>query len=523
MCDRQVTIETRYGPLVVPNEHDTISRFLARCGEWAWDEVGFVASTLPDNVRVLDIGAFLGTFGLGLALRKCVSFICLVEANSAILPLLRTNILRNSTFPAVVVDAMVTGLPMIPRAGCGDRCNLGSTSFASDATDGRPTKRPSRAVTLADLRAEYGEFDLVKLDVEGMEHEILCNDSDHLARGNTTLWVECNEHPQSLELAKLILSWGLEMHYFAFPSHNPNNFHGEIEPIYPWAYEAGLLVAPMSPPRLAADLTAHHCILRSIKGVEDLEEAMWRTPRWLPTEFAHADAAELAAAASRALRGQVRGVFLSGAETAATAPADKIIRPRLTVAEAELPKAEALLCEQQDQLQQERERREAADQRLAEVTALALTRLAEIGAAREQAERATKQIEATQVQADERVRAVEAQADERVSAVQAQADEWVRTVEAQSHERVRAAEGQADERVCAAEEQARAAQQDVENVQTRLAAIEATIAWRLVTPVYTFVGSRPRLHTALRRVGAFARRMLDRRSRAPAVHGGQGD
>ena len=87
-------IDTRYGRLSIPGGDDVVSQFLVRCGEWGWDEVGFVASTLPERARVLDIGAYLGTFGLGLSARKQLGFLCLVEANPRILPLLRANIQR---------------------------------------------------------------------------------------------------------------------------------------------------------------------------------------------------------------------------------------------------------------------------------------------------------------------------------------------------------------------------------------------------------------------------------------------
>jgi hypothetical protein len=69
-------IDTRYGRLAATGHQDIVGRFLMRCGEWAWDETSFVASVLPENARVLDIGAFLGTSGprLGVtrAARHCM-------------------------------------------------------------------------------------------------------------------------------------------------------------------------------------------------------------------------------------------------------------------------------------------------------------------------------------------------------------------------------------------------------------------------------------------------------------------
>lgn len=397
MEEPQIIRRTRYGSLATFDEKDLISHFLARCGEWGWDEAGFVASTLSEGARVLDAGAFLGTFGLGLALRKRLGFLCSVEANRAVVPLLESNMQRNANCPSVVVEAMVASSNSAPRAGRREVGNLGSTSFAEYAAGNELGEPPRRSITLAELRAEHGDFDLVKLDVEGMEHEILCGDEGHLRRGGATIWLECNEHIKSLKLAELLLSWGLDVHYFAFPSHNPDNFLGEAEPILPWAYEGGLLVAPKTQPHLDLEAMNHRCILRSIGSVADLEEAMWRTPRWLPREFADADAAELAAIAGRALRGQERDTFLATETQGETCLGADTTSSRLRTAEAALAHAatalaqaetalahaETLAFERLDQLDLERERREFAERRLASATALALARLSEVGVERE--------------------------------------------------------------------------------------------------------------------------------------------
>jgi hypothetical protein len=159
-------------------------------------------------------------------------------------------------------------------------------------------------VTLAALRAEYGPFDLIKFDIEGMEREVLSADADYLSRGNCAIWVECNEAYASLQLAELLLGWTSELSYFAFPAFNPDNFNNETSPIFPWAFEAGLLVFPRAPPVLTPELAQNACILRPIRSIDDLREALWRTPRWGMADWpARAEAAEIAALAGRSLLG----------------------------------------------------------------------------------------------------------------------------------------------------------------------------------------------------------------------------
>jgi FkbM family methyltransferase len=197
-------IDTRYGPLDVPaGSHDLVSRFLIEAGEWAFDEASFVAACIPDGARVLDLGAFVGTFGLGLSACRRLGMLCAVEANSMVFPLLESNLRRNLASPAVAVAALVTGEDLLPRPGRRDAGNLGSSSYIADASGDIAIPTPEIAMSLATLREQHGPFDLIKLDVEGMEREVLLGDSAYLSQGGTALWVECNESARSLDVVDL--------------------------------------------------------------------------------------------------------------------------------------------------------------------------------------------------------------------------------------------------------------------------------------------------------------------------------
>jgi len=424
--ERVPQIETRYGVLKVPDtDIDTIGRFLARYGEWAWDEVCFVAGALPeDGARVLDGGAFVGTFGLGLSLRRRLGFLCLIEANDAVAPLLADNVRGNCRVPAVVVEALLAGQGAPPTPGWSEPGNLGSMSFTaapcSDAPLGSAAAKPQRVATLADLRAEYGEFDLVKLDVEGMELDILRADAEYLASGGTTLWVECNEDLGSLAIAELLLSWGLDLFYFAFPAHNPDNLGGDSVPIFPLAYEAGLLASPKIVPTLDDKLRAHRCIFRPVRNVDELRDALWRTPRWGMPDWVGAGPEEVAALAGRALRGERFDAYLMPGWSPAGAPGEALRaaeqdieaeRERAQTAEVALAHATAELRDRLSELGSERERAETAEAALARTSALSLDRLSQLGAEREramEAETKTAALEAKNADLEQRHAALEA-------------------------------------------------------------------------------------------------------------------
>ncbi|KQT16169.1 hypothetical protein ASG40_18185 [Methylobacterium sp. Leaf399] len=315
-------VSTRIGDMVLPDiETDIIGRHVDRYGEWAWNEVLFVADQIGAGGRVLDAGAFVGTFGLGLASLKPVEFLCFIEANGQVSPRLRTNVETLRQADDAIVEAILTdGSQEAAPTGLSESGNLGSTSYAQGATGDVVASEALRTVTLAQIRALYGPFDLIKLDVEGLEADVLRADEDFVRSGQSAIWLECNESIASLQLADMLLSWNLPVHYFAFPAFNPDNFRGAAEAIFPMAYESGLLVSPRNPPVLSPALVRAECILKPVTSVEDLKRAMWLTPRWCLPSWERAPRPELVALAAHEIccdvydryleAGWTRGEFL---------------------------------------------------------------------------------------------------------------------------------------------------------------------------------------------------------------------
>ncbi|WP_158744086.1 FkbM family methyltransferase [Acidisphaera sp. L21] len=512
------------------DDHDLVGRFLASSGEWAFDETSFVAACLPDAPRVMDGGAFLGTFGLGLGLIKPLGFLCAVEANATALALLQSNLRRNACMPMEIIGALLAGPNTQPQPGHADPANLGSASYGDSAAEGIALPHPAASMTLAALRERFGPFDLIKLDIEGMERDVLLGDAEYLARGTTSLWVECNEHSRSLDLGSLLLSWDLDLFYFAFPSHNPDNFRGSNDQLLPWAYEAGLLAAPKIKPRLSEQLTAHRCILRPIRSREELEEAMWFTPRWLPQELADANPTTLAAVASRALSGQARDVFMR-----ANVQLDGLsIWERLERTQDGLAQAQALLTSLTGELETERHIRHEVEQ-------LAISRLAEMNGERQlrtdaEAVAAASAGELAQERAlrDEAEAVVKARASEFLHERNLRHEAETRAAAAMSAALLRLEElGLAREaaikaaaadverlgthlatsktRATTAEHQAETLHAALQDLANQLALMRASLGWRVVNRGQRFVSGKPRLHGLLRRMRAVVGTAIGRR------------
>ena len=306
-------ISTRYGEISVPTEsEDLIVQFLTHYGEWAYLVAQFIASFLPKKARVLDIGAYLGTFSLGLAQIVDLEFVAMVEANPIAIKFLEQNA-SNLHCPYAVIEALVVD----PRAGnisegWAATGNMGSASYVNQPNSDVVRIEPSRErLQVQDLVHRFGPLHLVKMDVEGMEKQLVSSYPRLLSDAETLLWLECTESPASLALCQLLLDTGRPLTYFAWPSHNANNYSNASEKIFSFAHEAGLLLGA-EPKPLTREQQKAECIVRRIFTLEDLYEAMWSTPRWAPPEWDQFNRSQLAAVAGNTLLGKRRETFLRG-------------------------------------------------------------------------------------------------------------------------------------------------------------------------------------------------------------------
>lgn len=301
-------VETMWGPMRVPlvDGKDLIIDCLRSMREWGRVETEIVASLVDARTALWDVGAFVGSFSVGVASLSLPSSIVAVEPSAEAFACLQSNL--DSLVPEIsnAVRAVVCSMPGSYAVVGTSPNNLGSRRYArslagADGGTGR---------TLAQLREDYGDYDLLKLDVEGMELDALKGDIRYLQSKLPTLWVECNEDVAALEVWGALHWLGYEVSYVAFPAISrkrcaarPSSLSG--------AYEAALFAAaPGTSERLSVP-AGEEVIVRRVSSPDALREAMWLTPRWSRGAWELMSRAELIALLGRIDSGERRETFLS--------------------------------------------------------------------------------------------------------------------------------------------------------------------------------------------------------------------
>lgn len=310
--DLGLSVATRYGTMSCFDAEDLITCFLTRYGEWAYFE-GLLARSLRPT-RVFDIGAFIGTFSLAIS-EASPMFVLAVDANPVAYAKLKQNLSRNLSVSFATKCAAVSlrigdvcGKPALAKNEGSYSLEFGAHVASSNA---------SLACKLEGLRQQFGDYDLLKLDVEGSEREVIISDLAWIKANRPTIWAECNETIGSLDLYDLMRRCGYEVYYFRYPAFNPNNFNACREQLFPFAFEAGLLaVVPGTNISGPSEAISAGAALVRVDTREHLRQAMWLTPRWGRAEWWGTHEPEAAARLSRQETAQAYETFLIGGATA---------------------------------------------------------------------------------------------------------------------------------------------------------------------------------------------------------------
>jgi len=271
-----IEIDTIYGNLAIDvPEGDLIRKSLEEYGEWGLLECYFAARILEPGYRAIDVGAFVGTFSLGLSMFGAGSLVS-VEPNPLILPSLKKNLAAHCAIPYHLVEQPLgiksSGNWVLSIA----EENMGASHLVQDDAKGHPVQ----ILELNELRHKYGNYDFLKLDAEGHEQDIIESDKDYIAKECQVLFIEQNDDSNHDKLVEFLFKNQFHVYVAIFSAFNRNNYKASMGRLFSGGICEANIIATRKPIHMGDDLQMLGCALLPVHNIEELRQACLCVPRW---------------------------------------------------------------------------------------------------------------------------------------------------------------------------------------------------------------------------------------------------
>ncbi len=219
-----------------------VGRLLDLYGEFSQDEAAFLAKLLAPGDVVIEVGANIGALTVGLA--KVVGAegkVVAIEAHPANFLLLSANIALNSlnnVQPINIAAGASRGTINLPDIDFSRPGNFGIVELSAGA-DGEEVRMASLDELLNPDRCK-----LIKIDVEGMEREVILGAKAIIERFRPAIYVENDRIDKSSALISTLLDLGYELFWHTPMFYNANNFFANAENAFPNVASANMICAP---------------------------------------------------------------------------------------------------------------------------------------------------------------------------------------------------------------------------------------------------------------------------------------
>ena len=230
-------ISAKHGLFVYNRNDNTIGKSLEKYGEWCGVEVDFLTSLLSEGDIVIDVGAYIGThtipFAKKVGLKGCViSF----EPQRFHFNNLCTNIFLNGLLNSVCYQLALGDREsklLVPLFDPKYPGNFGAVKL----------RRFSEGEEIQIIPLDYlklTECKLIKIDVEGMEVEVLEGGRKLIQGCKPFLYVENNTIEGSPPILRQLASLNYRSYWTIETYYNSRNFFEESEDIFGIVSEANL-------------------------------------------------------------------------------------------------------------------------------------------------------------------------------------------------------------------------------------------------------------------------------------------
>lgn len=236
--------------LYFPADH-FLGKAMETYGECCELEIAAYRELLGEGAVLIEAGANAGFLTVPLArLVGAAGRVVAFEPQPAVHRLLCANVALNGLGQVDCVHAAVGAaegaidVPVIDTSRAG---NYGAVSLAGEAPPGRSARVP--LATLDRACAGVARLDAIKIDVEGMELDVLRGAQGLVARFRPLILAENDRVDRSPALVAHLLGLGYRCYWHIHPLYNPGNFFGVQANLYGRTHSYNLFCVPGERPQ----------------------------------------------------------------------------------------------------------------------------------------------------------------------------------------------------------------------------------------------------------------------------------
>lgn len=234
--------ETRHG-FMLYNIHDAyVGRSLELYGEFSFGEIELFEQLLKPGMTIIDVGANIGAHTLYFAeVAGPGGNILAFEPQRTLHQMLCANLALNEVANARAMQMGVgrsPGQAFIPAIDYGQTGNFGGVSLDAQERGGETVM----VVPLDGIGLDACHF--IKIDVEGMEEEVIAGAAGVIKRDRPVLYVENDRRPKSAGLIARLQALNYRLFWHLPPLFNERNIYGNSDNVFPGIVSINMLCLP---------------------------------------------------------------------------------------------------------------------------------------------------------------------------------------------------------------------------------------------------------------------------------------
>ena len=249
-------VDTRHGRFIVDENDMYVCKSLIKYGEYCPKEVNDLCRLSPEGGWVIEVGANFGAITVPLAFKvgpmgRIIAFEPLRFAYQALCGTLALNDIQHVDLYREGIGARHENLsvPMFSSAAMqagtlrGHQFNLGSTRLTAQSD----TKGPVEQVRVRPLDSlSVPRLDLIKVDVEGMEQDVLAGAQKTFDKHQPVLFIENNQPALSAALISAIENMGYVCFWHSSHLYAATNWRKDPENIFDKTIALNMVCLPES-------------------------------------------------------------------------------------------------------------------------------------------------------------------------------------------------------------------------------------------------------------------------------------